>query len=52
MQSQCGSIVEIVTSINDDIEDYWLAKRKKNFFQQFYQGQEVVYYFYLIFECN
>ncbi|KAF2887698.1 hypothetical protein ILUMI_18475, partial [Ignelater luminosus] len=41
MQSKCGSTVEIFSSINHDIEDYWLTKRNRNYFESFYPGQEV-----------
>ncbi|KAF5302090.1 hypothetical protein FQR65_LT08640 [Abscondita terminalis] len=42
MQSKCGSTVEIFSSINHDVEDYWLTKRSRNYFDIFYPGQEVL----------
>ncbi|KAK5641416.1 hypothetical protein RI129_009963 [Pyrocoelia pectoralis] len=42
MQSKCGSTVEIFSSINHDVEDFWLTKRNRNYFDIFYPGQEVI----------
>lgn len=42
MRSKCGSSVEVLSSINHDVEDYWLSKRNRGFFELFYPGQEVV----------
>ncbi|XP_049818002.1 (E3-independent) E2 ubiquitin-conjugating enzyme UBE2O isoform X2 [Aethina tumida] len=42
MQSKCGSIVEVLTSINHELEDYWLAKRNRVGFDMYYPGQEVI----------
>ncbi|KAK4874199.1 hypothetical protein RN001_013559 [Aquatica leii] len=41
MRSKCGSTVEIFSSINHDVEDYWLSKSNRNYFESFYPGQEV-----------
>ncbi|KAF5306922.1 hypothetical protein FQA39_LY00152 [Lamprigera yunnana] len=41
MLSKCGSIVEIFSSINHCIEDYWSNKRKQNYCDIFYPSQEV-----------
>lgn len=42
MQSKDGSIVEVLTSINNDLDDYWLSKRNRISFDTYYPGQEVV----------
>ncbi|KAK5641456.1 hypothetical protein RI129_010003 [Pyrocoelia pectoralis] len=42
MQSKCGSTVEIFSSINEDVEDFWLSKRNRNDFGILYSGQEVI----------
>lgn len=42
MQSKDGSVVELLTSINSDMDDYWLAKRNKLSLDIYYPGQEVV----------
>ncbi|CAH1115912.1 unnamed protein product [Phaedon cochleariae] len=45
MQSKCGSIVQVLTSINHDLDDHWLSKRNRLSFEPFYQyypGQELV----------
>ncbi|CAH0564110.1 unnamed protein product [Brassicogethes aeneus] len=42
MQSKCGSMVEVLTSINHDLDDYWLSKRNRISFDTYYPGQEVI----------
>ncbi|KAI4455800.1 (e3-independent) e2 ubiquitin-conjugating enzyme [Holotrichia oblita] len=42
MRSKCGSSVEVLSSINHDVEDYWLSKRNRGFFELFYPGQEIM----------
>ncbi|KAJ8934016.1 hypothetical protein NQ314_013652 [Rhamnusium bicolor] len=42
MQSKCGSIVGVLTSINHDLDDYWLSKRNRISFDAYYPGQELV----------
>ncbi|XP_056643108.1 (E3-independent) E2 ubiquitin-conjugating enzyme [Diorhabda sublineata] len=42
MQSKCGSIVDVLTSINHDLDDYWLSKRNRISFDAYYPGQEVI----------
>ncbi|XP_060521601.1 (E3-independent) E2 ubiquitin-conjugating enzyme UBE2O [Cylas formicarius] len=42
MQSKDGSVVELLTSINNDLDDYWLSKRNRISFDTFYPGQEIV----------
>ncbi|XP_066140426.1 (E3-independent) E2 ubiquitin-conjugating enzyme UBE2O [Euwallacea fornicatus] len=42
MHSMDGSVVEVYTSINSDIEDYWLMKRNRFPLDIFYPGQEVI----------
>ncbi|CAG9767184.1 unnamed protein product [Ceutorhynchus assimilis] len=42
MQSKDGSIVELLTSINRVIDDYWLWKRSKFTLEIYYAGQEVI----------
>lgn len=55
MQSKCGSIVDVLTSINHDLDDYWLSKRNRISFDAYYPGQELVssYYrhSYLLSQC-
>ncbi|KAG5878407.1 hypothetical protein JTB14_029680 [Gonioctena quinquepunctata] len=42
MQSKCGSIVDVLTSINHDLDDYWLSKRNRISFDAYYPGQELI----------
>ncbi|XP_018566113.1 (E3-independent) E2 ubiquitin-conjugating enzyme UBE2O [Anoplophora glabripennis] len=42
MQSKCGSVVDVLTSINHDLDDYWLSKRNRISFDAFYPGQELI----------
>ncbi|XP_050297992.1 (E3-independent) E2 ubiquitin-conjugating enzyme UBE2O isoform X2 [Anthonomus grandis grandis] len=42
MQSIDGSIVEVLTSINTEVEDYWLSKRNRQPLDIYYPGQEVI----------
>lgn len=42
MKAKCGSVVSFLSSINHDIEEYWLSKWKRVYFDAFYPGQEVV----------
>ncbi|XP_072403360.1 (E3-independent) E2 ubiquitin-conjugating enzyme UBE2O [Diabrotica undecimpunctata] len=42
MQSKCGSVVEVLTSINHDMDDYWLSKRNRISFDAYYPGQELI----------
>ncbi|KAF7284596.1 hypothetical protein GWI33_021878 [Rhynchophorus ferrugineus] len=42
MQSKDGSVVEVLTSINNDLDDYWLSKRNRISFDTYYPGQEVI----------
>lgn len=48
LSSKCGSVVQILTSINHDIKDYWLMKRNRSVYEAYYPGQELIcipYYF-------
>lgn len=42
MQSKCGSIVNVLTSINNELDDYWLSKRSRVAFEAYHSGQEIV----------
>lgn len=42
MISKCGSIVQILTSINNDLEDFWLVKKNRGSFEVCHPGQELV----------
>ncbi|KAJ8922950.1 hypothetical protein NQ315_001496 [Exocentrus adspersus] len=42
MQSKCGSIVNVLTSINHDLDDYWLSKHNRISFDAYYPGQELI----------
>ncbi|CAH1107433.1 unnamed protein product [Psylliodes chrysocephalus] len=42
MQSKCGSIVNVLTSINHDLDDYWLSKRNRISIDAYYPGQELI----------
>lgn len=42
MQSKCGSIVNVLTTINHDLDDYWLSKRSRIAFEAYHPGQEIV----------
>ncbi|XP_044758627.1 uncharacterized protein LOC123316554 [Coccinella septempunctata] len=42
MTSKCGSVVQVLTSINNDLEDFWLVKKNRPSFEGFYPGQELV----------
>ncbi|CAG9854714.1 unnamed protein product [Phyllotreta striolata] len=42
MQSKCGSVVDVLTSINHDLDDYWLSKRNRISFDAYYPGQELI----------
>ncbi|KAK5643443.1 hypothetical protein RI129_007288 [Pyrocoelia pectoralis] len=42
MQSTCGSTVEVFSSINHDVQDFWLSKRNRKYFGILYPGQEVI----------
>lgn len=42
LHSKDGSVVEVLTSINNDIDDYWLSKRNRISTDIYYPGQEVV----------
>lgn len=42
MQSKCGSVVNVLTSINHDLEDYWLSKMNRVGFEACHPGQEIV----------
>ncbi|XP_017781581.1 PREDICTED: (E3-independent) E2 ubiquitin-conjugating enzyme [Nicrophorus vespilloides] len=41
LTSKCGSVVEILNSINHDIEEYWLGRRGSSFVGEYYVGQDV-----------
>ncbi|VEN41567.1 unnamed protein product [Callosobruchus maculatus] len=42
MQSECGSLVHVLTSINHELDDYWLSKRNRISFNAYYPGQELI----------
>nr|XP_023016652.1 probable ubiquitin-conjugating enzyme E2 23 [Leptinotarsa decemlineata] len=42
MESKCGSVVDVLTSINHDLDDYWLSKRNRISFDAYYPGQELI----------
>ncbi|XP_018333707.1 (E3-independent) E2 ubiquitin-conjugating enzyme UBE2O [Agrilus planipennis] len=41
MHAKCGSTVTIFASLNHEIEDYWLTRRHRGYYEHFYAGQEV-----------
>ncbi|KAK9888270.1 hypothetical protein WA026_000532 [Henosepilachna vigintioctopunctata] len=42
IMSKCNSIVQLLTSINNDLEDYWMLKRNRGILDACYPGQELV----------
>lgn len=49
MTSNCGSVVEVNTMVNDVLDDYWSSKKKNFALIENYPGQEVVSFVNRIF---